>query len=47
MGSRLVYYSTTLDQIFVLTKNGIEIYDKEGLSEPKTLIQFGADTSYT
>ena len=47
MGNRLVYYSTTLDQIFVLTKNGIEIYDKKGLSEPKTLIQFGVDTSYT
>lgn len=45
-GNRLVYYSTTLDQIFVLTSNGIEIYDKEGLSEPKILIQFGVDTSY-
>ncbi len=47
LGSRLVYYSTTLDQIFILTSNGIERYDKEGLSEPKTLIQFGIDTNYT
>lgn len=46
-GSCLIYYSTAFDQIFVLTRNGIERYDKEGLSEPKTLMQFGTDTSYT